>query len=162
MLGLKFSKSSSTLTLSLALTLTLTWVLSLRPVRLKIGDYYLEQGNFDQAANWYEKVVKKERLIGSKVGAAPLGYKEDLNKLKSAIRQQGDYYFSRANFDQAANWYERLVREEMLRVVEDRADRLKYEEDLSKLKSALRRQGDYYFNQGEFDQAANWYGKEIA
>jgi hypothetical protein len=36
--------------LTLALTLLLTWVLSLREVRLKIGDYY-NQGNFDQAVN---------------------------------------------------------------------------------------------------------------
>jgi hypothetical protein len=42
-----FSKFLSTLTLSL----TLTWILSLRPVRLKIGDYYYNQGNFDQAVN---------------------------------------------------------------------------------------------------------------
>jgi hypothetical protein len=41
------------LTLALALTLALpsTWFLSLRPVRLKIGDYYYNQGNFDQAVN---------------------------------------------------------------------------------------------------------------
>jgi hypothetical protein len=45
------SSSTSTLTLTLALilllTLTSTWVLSLREVRLKIGDYYLEQGKYD-------------------------------------------------------------------------------------------------------------------
>jgi hypothetical protein len=40
-----------TLALIMLLTLTSTWLLSLRPVRIKIGDYYLEQGNFDQAAN---------------------------------------------------------------------------------------------------------------
>jgi hypothetical protein len=39
------------LTLALASTLTLTWVLSLRAVRLKIGDYYYDQGKFDQAVN---------------------------------------------------------------------------------------------------------------
>ena len=40
-----------TLTFILASTLTLTWVLSLRAVRLKIGDYYYDQGKFDQAVN---------------------------------------------------------------------------------------------------------------
>lgn len=43
-----------TLALTLALTLLLTWVLSLRVVRLKIGDYYFNRGNFDQAVNWYQ------------------------------------------------------------------------------------------------------------
>jgi hypothetical protein len=33
------------------LTLALTWLLSLRPIRLKIGGYYFKQGNFDQAIN---------------------------------------------------------------------------------------------------------------
>jgi hypothetical protein len=42
------------LTLALASTLTLTWVLSLRAVRLKIGEYYFNRGNFDQAINWYQ------------------------------------------------------------------------------------------------------------
>ena len=36
-----------TLTFILASTLALTWILSLRSVRLKIGDYYLEQGKYD-------------------------------------------------------------------------------------------------------------------
>jgi hypothetical protein len=48
------STSTSTLALILLLTLTSTWVLSLREVRLKIGDYYFNRGNFDQAANWYQ------------------------------------------------------------------------------------------------------------
>ena len=49
-----------TLVLTLALTLALVaalasaWLLSLRPVRLKIGDYYYNRGNFDQAVNWYQ------------------------------------------------------------------------------------------------------------
>ena len=42
------------LTLALTLALTSTWLLSLRPIRLKIGDYYYNQGNFDQAVNWYQ------------------------------------------------------------------------------------------------------------
>ena len=47
------SPSTLTLALTLALillltlTLTSTWLLSLRPIRLKIGDYYLEQGKYD-------------------------------------------------------------------------------------------------------------------
>jgi hypothetical protein len=46
--------SPSTLTLALILILALTWVLSLRPIRLKIGDYYYNQGKFEQTVNWYE------------------------------------------------------------------------------------------------------------
>jgi hypothetical protein len=38
----------------LALSLSSAWLLSLRPVRLKIGDYYFKQGKFDQAVNWYQ------------------------------------------------------------------------------------------------------------
>lgn len=49
----KNSRFPSTLTLALILLLALTWVLSFRPVRLKIGDYYFNQGKFDQAVNWY-------------------------------------------------------------------------------------------------------------
>jgi hypothetical protein len=37
-------------------------VLSLRPVRLKIGDYYFNQGKFDKVANGYGKVVRTEKL----------------------------------------------------------------------------------------------------
>jgi hypothetical protein len=56
MLLLKVLKSSSTLALILLLTLALTstWVLSIRPVRLKIGDYYFERGKFYQTVNWYQ------------------------------------------------------------------------------------------------------------
>jgi hypothetical protein len=46
--------STLTFTFVLALALTSTWVLSLRPVRLKIGEYYFNRGNFDQAVNWYQ------------------------------------------------------------------------------------------------------------
>ena len=42
---------TSASTLTLVLLLTLAWLLSLRPVRLKIGDYYYDQGKFDQAVN---------------------------------------------------------------------------------------------------------------
>ena len=50
----KNSKFPSTLTLALILALTLTWLVSLRPIRLKICDYYYNQGKFEQAVNWYE------------------------------------------------------------------------------------------------------------
>jgi hypothetical protein len=32
------------------------------PVRLKIGDYYFNQGKFDKVANGYGKVVRTEKL----------------------------------------------------------------------------------------------------
>jgi len=48
------SASASALTFALVAALALTWVLSLREVRLKIGDYYCNQGKYDQAANWYQ------------------------------------------------------------------------------------------------------------
>jgi hypothetical protein len=54
----KRSRFLSTLTLALILLLTLAlasaWLLSLRPVRLKIDDYYYNLGKFDQAVNWYQ------------------------------------------------------------------------------------------------------------
>jgi hypothetical protein len=52
----------STLTSILLLTLALTWVFSLRPVRIQIGDYCYNHGYFDQAVNWYSKVLRKEAL----------------------------------------------------------------------------------------------------
>jgi len=55
--NLKFSfplTSALGFTLLLASTLALTFVFSLRPIRLKIGDYYFGQGKFDQAVNWYQ------------------------------------------------------------------------------------------------------------
>jgi len=45
---------TSILTLALILALTSTWFLSLRPVRLKIGDYCYNRGKFGQAVNWYQ------------------------------------------------------------------------------------------------------------
>ncbi len=128
---------TSTLALILLLTLTSTWVLSLRPVRLKIGDYYFKQGKFDHAFNWYEKVVRKEKLKTNQDKSDRIEYEEDLSKLKSVLRQQGDFYFSRGNFDQATIWYGRLLREHEFKSAENRVGRLEYEEDLSKLKSAL-------------------------
>jgi hypothetical protein len=45
---------SVALLLLLTSALGLTWLLSLRPIRIKIGDYYFNQGKFDQAASWYQ------------------------------------------------------------------------------------------------------------
>jgi hypothetical protein len=42
------------LAILLIVPLLFLWLISHREVRLKIGDYYYEQGNFDQAANWYQ------------------------------------------------------------------------------------------------------------
>jgi tetratricopeptide (TPR) repeat protein len=71
---------TSTLTLALVLLLALTWLLSLRPVRLKIGDYYFGQGKFNQMVNWYEKVARKEKL-----NVDPSSHREDLTKLKYSL-----------------------------------------------------------------------------
>jgi hypothetical protein len=43
----------------LSIPLLFLSIMSLRCVRLKIGDYYFNQGNFDQAANWYGKEVSQ-------------------------------------------------------------------------------------------------------
>jgi tetratricopeptide (TPR) repeat protein len=137
MLSLKFSKFFLTSTLLFALVLTLTWVLSLRPLRLKIGNHYFEQGNFDQAVGWYEKVVRKEKIAIVRLKGDSLQFKEDLGKLTSALRQQGDYFFRQGNFDRAADRYERLLEEQRLNAVNDRTSSPQYNEDLSKLNSAL-------------------------
>lgn len=52
-----------TCALFLSLTLALTWLLSLRAVRLEIGDYYLEQGNFDQTVNRYKNQKTQITLL---------------------------------------------------------------------------------------------------
>ena len=69
----------------LALTLALAWVFSLRPVRLKVGDYYFKNGNFNQAVNWYEKVVREERLGIDQNRGNHLKYEQNLSKLKSSV-----------------------------------------------------------------------------
>ena len=83
----KFSKFSSTsaLIFALILLLALTWVLSFRPVRLKIGDYYFNQGKFNQAVNWYEKVIRKGKLKIDQNRGDRLIYGGDLSKLKSSL-----------------------------------------------------------------------------
>jgi hypothetical protein len=43
----------------LSIPLLFLSIRSLRSVRLKIGDYYFNQGKFDQAANWYGKEVSQ-------------------------------------------------------------------------------------------------------
>jgi len=43
----------------LLVPLLFLWLISLREVRLKIGDYYFGKGKFDQAANWYGKEVSQ-------------------------------------------------------------------------------------------------------
>jgi len=68
--------------------LTLTWLLSLRPVRLKIGDYYYNQGNFDQAVNWYERLLREHGFKGAENRIDRLKYEEDLSKLKLALHRQ--------------------------------------------------------------------------
>jgi tetratricopeptide (TPR) repeat protein len=99
----KFSKFSSTsaLTLPLILLLALTWLLSLRPVRLKIGDYYFNQGNYDQAANWYEKVLRKKNSINSfnenlKFKSFTINEEEILIKLKSTYYNLASFYYNRS------------------------------------------------------------------
>ncbi len=88
----KFLKYFSTLalTLCLFLTLSLSWMFSLRPIRLMIGDYYFGQSKFDQAAIWYEKVVRKERLKVDQGGATLLKYESDLTKFKSSLERLND------------------------------------------------------------------------
>jgi hypothetical protein len=68
-----------------ALALTLTWVLSIRPVRLKIANYYFQNCKYEQASSWYEKVVRKEKLDIRQGGSNHLKYEDDLSKLKSAL-----------------------------------------------------------------------------
>ena len=126
----------------LASTLALTWVLSLRSVRLKIGDYYYNHSNFDQATNWYEKILRKEKLKIDQGGGNCLIYNEVLSKLKSALRQQGDYYFSHGNMDQAVYCYQKLLTVENLKIVGDKSSHLKSEQGLLKLKLELHRQMD--------------------
>jgi hypothetical protein len=65
--------------------LLILWLISLREVRLKIGDYYYEQGNFDQAVNWYERVVRIEKLNLCQHKGDPYKCQQDLLKLKSPI-----------------------------------------------------------------------------
>lgn len=73
------------LALAFAFLLALTWALSLRPVRLKIGDYYFSRGSIDQAVNWYGKVLRRFKLTMTKDGAYHLRFPEDSAKMKSSF-----------------------------------------------------------------------------
>ena len=73
------------LVILLLVPLIFLWLISLREVRLKIGDYYYEQGNFDQAVNWYEKVVRKEALRPYQSRPDQTKYNKNIFKLKSAL-----------------------------------------------------------------------------
>jgi hypothetical protein len=90
--GSKLSKCTSISALIFIILLVLSWTLALGPVRVRIGDYYYKKSNFCQAANWYKKVVRKERISG----LSPLPQsrnsrqREALIKLKDAISKEAD------------------------------------------------------------------------
>lgn len=83
--GNAINKSWLFLIPALALALTLTWVLSIRPIRLKIANYYFQNCKYEQASRWYEKVVRKKRLNIDKDTSDRLLYEEDLSKFESAL-----------------------------------------------------------------------------
>ena len=81
----------------LTLALTSTWLLSLRPVRLKIGDYYYNQGNFDQAIRWYGNVIRKIKLQnfyreGSQFQSHTVTEEEPFTKLSNACLNLGIFH----------------------------------------------------------------------
>ena len=99
----KFSKFSSTLTLALILLLTLTstWLLSLHPIRLKIGDYFFKQGKFDLASNWYGKVLRKTKLgnfykLGSRFQSDAPNEGEPFIKFRDACLNSGIFHFEQS------------------------------------------------------------------
>jgi tetratricopeptide (TPR) repeat protein len=59
--------------------------MSLRPVRLKIGDYCFKEGSFDQATNWFEKVVRKDAIVARQSKTVQSTHEMDLSKYRSAI-----------------------------------------------------------------------------
>jgi hypothetical protein len=61
--------------------------MALRSVRLRIGNYFYKAGNFDQAVNWYAKIVRKEKLEIEQSPSARFEYEEDLSKLQSSLIQ---------------------------------------------------------------------------
>lgn len=60
-------------------------VFSLRPIRLKIGDYYYERGNFEKATNWYEKAIRKKNLGGYWEADDGFRYEQLISKLKICL-----------------------------------------------------------------------------
>ena len=81
---LKFS-FSSTLTLAIIAAFILFCLISLRLVRLKIGDYYFQNSNFVKASDWYGKVVRKERVQADLKRARRLDDEEPFSKLRSVL-----------------------------------------------------------------------------
>lgn len=69
----------------------------------------------------------------------------------------GDYFFKHGKFDQAVSWYEKIVRKDKTNNNQNRSNHLQYEQDSFRFKSTLRRQGDLYFKQRNYDQATIYY-----
>jgi len=115
------SKSRLSCILILTLILTSTWLLSFRPVRLKIGDYYFKQGKFDQAIHWYGKRLRKARLRNL-YGQTPQILSdtakegEILTKLVNACLNSGSFHleegrkYSSTNPDRAESEFTKVLR----------------------------------------------------
>ena len=76
------------LVILLLVPLIFLWLISLREVRLKIGDYYYNHGKFEQATNWYGKIVRKEKIEVALDQSDCLKYEQDLAKFDSALVKQ--------------------------------------------------------------------------
>lgn len=51
------------LAILLIVPLLFLWLISLREVRLKIGEYYYNQGKFDQSVNWNKTQSTQQTLL---------------------------------------------------------------------------------------------------
>ena len=67
----------------LILIITISWLLSLRPVRLKIGDCLFEQGEFVPAIKWYKRVITKDRFNITQGEDVRLSFDQDLSRFRS-------------------------------------------------------------------------------
>jgi hypothetical protein len=84
-----FRSSTSALSLALILLLTLaltsTWVLSLRGVRLKIGDYYFEKGNFNPGCELVSDATNPIKTIKMTNEDVPPTFRDQINETNQMI-----------------------------------------------------------------------------
>ena len=69
----------------LTVPLIFLWLISLREVRLQIGDHFYKRGEYAQAVTFYSKVMRKEKLWIDHNRGDRLKYEQDLSRLNFSL-----------------------------------------------------------------------------
>jgi tetratricopeptide (TPR) repeat protein len=127
--------------------------MSLRPIRLKIGDYYYNQGNLDLAAYCYGKVVRKEKLRIDQGHADSSKYEQDFSRLKCSLKNLLHKGFAHNSIDQ--HYFSILS---LAASSNDHFEEIRvYWALLNNSLEALLNIGDQLLNLGQSDRALTYY-----